>query len=228
MHKVTGLDEWDVSEVAEEAQVAEVSVFATYPGLSDGLLRQAPAERLKTIAQQIRAELDTVLATGKLANWKLLKNTGRNGRYYAVRGNIKVLDIPALADLEVVASIRVETINGKKRRKRKAAKKKLSYYCIKMTVAIQIEGHTTGMQTVEERYVLYRAYSEADAIAKAKEAAPAYGKPYLNSTGELVRWMVESIDSVYEMVPDKQQTLDGAEVFSTLKTRKFMPERAWF
>jgi len=107
-------------------------------------------------------------------------------------------------------------------------KRKLSFYCVKMTVAIQIEGRTKGMQSYEERYVLYKGYSETEAITKAKIDALAYQKPYLNSDGLLVRWKVESIDSAYEVVTEpNNKGLEGAEVFSVLKTRKLNPDRVW-
>ena len=90
-------------------------------------------------------------------------------------------------------------------------RKKLSYFCVKMTVAIQIEGRERGTQFFEERYVLHRACSEAEAIAKAEAAAPAYGEPYLNLDKILVRWKIESIDDVYEVVLDNPKNLDGAK-----------------
>ncbi len=103
-----------------------------------------------------------------------------------------------------------------------------SFFCVKMTVAIQIEGRKKGMQRYEERYVLYKGYSEAEAIQKAELAAPAHQKPYLNSDGLLVRWKVESIDSAYEVVTEANaKDFEGAEVFSVLKTRKLTPDRVW-
>jgi hypothetical protein len=226
--KVEGLQAWDLAGVAEEAQVAEVTIFAARPALTDEFLRQTPAGRLATIAQQLRAGLDTVLATGKLSNWKLLKDTDRRkGRYYGVRGEIKLLDLSAIAQLAAVDRIQIEKTNGKKHRRPQAAKKKLGYYCVKMTVAIQIEGCRQGLQTWEERYVLYRAFSETEAATKAKEAASDYEKPYLNSEGLLVRWKVESVDDVYEVVQENAKDLDGAEVFSKLHGRRLTAERTW-
>jgi len=96
-----------------------------------------------------------------------------------------------------------------------------------MTVAIQIEGRQKGFQTWEERYVLYRAFSETEAATKAKEAASDHEKPYLNSKGLLVRWKVERVDDVYEVVQENTKDLDGAEVFSKLHGRRLTAERAW-
>jgi hypothetical protein len=222
--KVEGLENWNLAGVPEQLQVAEVMVFVAYPSLTDELLAQKPAERLNAIAQQMKTGLDDVLATGKLSKGKLLKDGGRFNR---VRGEVRVADIPAIAQLAFVESIRVEDTNGEQIKRRVASKRKKGYYCVKMTVAIQVEGQTKGMQGLEERYVLFNAFSEDEAFAKAKEAALSYEKPYLNSAGELVRWKVESFDDVCEVVPDNPQGLNGAEVFSILKNRKLTLERAW-
>lgn len=228
MGKVEGLKSWDLAEVPEQLQVAEVTVFIAYPSITDELLAQKLAERLKTIAQQMQAVLDAVLKTGKLSKGKLLKNSNRRGwRFDRVQGEVKVADIPAIAQLDIVSSIQIEKTNGEKRKRRVVSKPKKRYYCVKMTVAIQVEGHEKGMQGVEERYVLFKASSEDEAITKAKESASTYVKPYLNPAGELVRWKVESFDDVCEVVPDNQQDLNGAEVFSVIKNRKLTPARAW-
>ena len=228
MGRVEGLESWDLTGVPEQLQVAEVTVFAAYPSITDELLSKKPAERRAAIAQQMRAGLEAVVATGKLSKWTLLKDANRRGgRFNRVQGEIRVADIPTIAQLEVVASIQVEKTNGERIKRRAASKPKRRYYCVKMTVAIQVEGQVKGMQGVEERYVLFKAYTENEAVAKAKGAALAYVKPYLNSAGELVRWHIESFDDVYEVVPDNPQDLDGAEVFSILKNRKLTPDRAW-
>ncbi len=228
MSRVEGLENWDLAGVPEQLQVAEVTVFVAYPSLTNELLAQKPAERLKAIAQQMQAGLEAVLATGKLSKGKLLKDSDRRGgRFNRVRGEVKVADIPAIAQLDFVASIRVENTNGERIKRRVTNKRKKRYYCVKMTVAIQIEGRQQGLQTWEERCVLYRASSETEAAAKANEAASDYEKPYLNSEGLLVRWKVESVDDVYEVVQDNNKDLDGAEVFSKLHGRRLTAERTW-
>jgi hypothetical protein len=214
--------------VAVDAQVAQVSVFAAYPKLSPPLLALAPPERRQFITQRMQEAIEVVLEANKLSRWKLLRNGGPDSRCYGVYGEIKIMDISALASLSEVEYLRVEATNGRKKRLN-TPRRKLSFFCVKMTVAIQIEGRKRGMQSYEERYVLYKGYSEAEAIQKAELAAPAYQKPYLNSDGQLVRWKVESIDSAYEVVTEAntKKELEGAEVFSVLKTRKLNANRVW-
>lgn len=227
MNKIQGLAQWELSTIAADAQVATVSVFVSYPKVSPQLLALAPAKRQQFVTQNMREAINSVLEANKLTNWKLLKNSGRGGRCHGISGEVKMADIPALAQLSVVESVRIEATNGKKKRLGKL-KRKPSFFCVKMTVAIQIEGRKKGMQSYEERYVLRKGHSEDEVIKKAQIDVLAYQEPYLSSGGLLVRWQVESIDSAYEVVTEPNaKGLEGAEVFSVLKTRKLNPARAW-
>jgi hypothetical protein len=227
MNKIQGLEEWDFTNVAADAQVVQVSVFAAYPKLLPPLLALAPLERRQYVTQKMQEGIEVVLETNKLSHWKLLRSGGPDSRCYGVHGEVKVVDVPALASLSEVEYVRVEATNGRKKRLSKP-RRRPSFFCVKMTVAIQIEGRKKGMQRYEERYVLYKGYSEAEAIQKAELAALAYQKAYLNSDGLLVRWKVESIDSAYEVVTEANtKDFEGAEVFSVLKTRKLTPNRVW-
>lgn len=227
MNKIQGLEGWDLSKVAADEQAATVSVFVSYPKISFQLIALAPDERQQFITQKMRESINLVLEANKLSNWKLLKTGGLSSRCHGISGEVRIADISELAQLSVVESVRVEATNGKKKRLGKP-KREASFFCVKMTVAIQIEGHTKGMQRYEERYVLFKGRSEAEATAKAEIDALAYQKPYLNSDGLLVRWKVESIDDVYEVVTEPNtKGLEGAEVFSVIKTRKLNSDRVW-
>jgi hypothetical protein len=227
MSKIQGLEHWDLSTIAADAQVAAVSVFVSYPKISPQLIALAPAERPQFITQNMREAINLVLETNRLTNWKFLKTSGRRGRCYEISGEVRMADISKLAELSVVEFVRVEATKGKKKRPSKP-KRKPTFFCVKMTVAIQIEGRKQGMQSYEERYVLYRGHSEDEVIKRAQIDVLAYQEPYLNSDGLLVRWQVESIDSAYEVVTEPNaKGLEGAEVFSVLKTRKLNPARVW-
>ncbi|MHB1276808.1 MAG: DUF4288 domain-containing protein [Bacteroidia bacterium] len=99
-----------------------------------------------------------------------------------------------------------------------------------MTVAIEIEGRTHGLQTYEERFVLIRAKSHDDAYNKLERTRNTYSDPYLNSDGQLVRWRIESLDDCFETDIGRFKDLDdteGTEVYSILKTRRLTKERIW-
>jgi hypothetical protein len=227
MNKIQDLEKWDLSKVAADKQVAKVSVFVSYPKISPQLLALEPVERQQLITQKMREAVNLVLAANKLVNWDMLSAGDPSERCRGVYGDIKVTDIQELALLSAVESVRIEATNGRKKRL-VTPRKRQRFYCVKMTVAIQIEGREKGMQSYEERYVLFKGYSESEAIQKAEMAALAYQKPYLNPDGLLVRWHVESIDNAYEVVTEaNSKDFEGAEVFSVLKTRKLNPDRVW-
>ncbi|MGI4870818.1 MAG: DUF4288 domain-containing protein [Janthinobacterium lividum] len=229
MQKISGLENWDLSDIASAHQKAFVSVLVPYAEITAELIGLAPVERKDWIAQRMQRDLDAVLASQLLTEWKWIGSIGQHGRSYGLQGEIPVADLQTLAGLASVKAIQVESTNGRQLKPVRVRKRK-SFYCVKMTVAIQIEGREHGMQTYEERYVLFKAYTEAEARRKAEEAAPEYGKPYLNSDGLLVRWKMESLDDVYEVVPEHdangRPSWEGAEVFSVLKARKITAARA--
>ena len=230
MQKISGLQKWDLSELASAQQKARIEVLVPYPEITAELVRLTPQERKAWITQQMQRDLYAVLASQLLVNWKLLGSSGQRGRCHGIQGEIVVANLPVLAALASVASIQVKSTNGRLLKPVRPRRRK-SYFCIKMTVAVQIEKVERGLQTYEERYVLFRSYTEAEARRKAEGSALGYDEPYLNSDGLLVRWKVESLDDVYEVMNNggerSRPGWDGTEVFSILKSRKITAERAW-
>jgi hypothetical protein len=82
------------------------------------------------------------------------------------------------------------------------------------------------LQTVEDRFVFVRARSEEDAARRVETKWRRHEEPYLNSSGELVRWHVEEITAVYD---PREQTIDpsGTEIYSELRSRRMKPGHAW-
>jgi hypothetical protein len=137
---------------------------------------------------------------------------------------LSLREIKRLIMLPSVHSILVEKISGYPQ----ARKPKLlsSWYCVRATVAIQIEGQTRGMQSVEDRFVIVRALSFKDAERRLQAEWRKYATPYLNSDSLLVRWRLEKVVDVYEIADDKIDPR-GTEVFSELKSRRMKPSYAW-
>ena|ERR1700761_7106962 len=97
------------------------------------------------------------------------------------------------------------------------------YYCVKMTVVIDVEGVTPKKQDIEERFVLIRASSFDDAYKKMENQKDDYAEPYLNSDGRLVSWRIDSFDDCYVTDITSPGDLDkpeGVEVYSKLSSRK--------
>lgn len=100
------------------------------------------------------------------------------------------------------------------------------WYCVRERVVVQVESQRRGLQTVEDRFVMVRAQSEAVARQKALSEARAYARPYINSDGLLVRWQLEAIVSI-ECVDHVDLQPEGSEVFSSLRTRRMGTTPGW-
>ncbi len=100
------------------------------------------------------------------------------------------------------------------------------WFTVRATVAIQVEGQHRGLQYVADRFVLVRAISKDDAVRRLAREWRSYGKPYLNSRGELVRWHLEEITDVHDTC---EETIDpsGTEIYSELRSRRIRPAHVW-
>lgn len=104
------------------------------------------------------------------------------------------------------------------------------YYCIKMTVVIDLEGLVARKQKIETRFVLIKAKTSDDAYEKLDKRRDEYTHRYLNSDGRFVRWKIDSFDDCYETditCPEDLDKEEGVEVYSKLKTRKVKSHHVW-
>ena len=92
-------------------------------------------------------------------------------------------------------------------------------------MALQIEGQTKGLQDVEDRIVVVRAYSEDDAVRRLEREWELYAAPYVNTEGLLVRFQMEEILDVGLL--DREIDPAGDEVYSTFSRRRMKPEYEW-
>src|SRR5205809_3297179 len=88
----------------------------------------------------------------------------------------------------------------KKRSPRSRALRPLPWFAVRARVAVQLEGQRRGLQPIEDRIVIVRAFDHEDACARLEKEWREYATPYLNSAGERVRWQLEEIVGSYEMI----------------------------
>jgi hypothetical protein len=93
-------------------------------------------------------------------------------------------------------------------------------------VALQVEGQTSGLQEVEDRFVLVKARSFKDAEERLRPEWERYAQPYINLEGELVRWQLEEVVDVYDVMEDTIDS-EGTEVYSSFSFRRMKPEYEW-
>lgn len=206
-----------------DKQMVYVVIRLKYIGLKK-VIDLTPKERLAAIDSFFRENFSKLLNAGVISDYEVM---GTKKRPTGVKTNIAVKDIERISRFRFVESITTVT---KKPVKQITAPAVWGYYCVKMTVVIQIEGFTNGMQSYEERYVLVKARSFNEAYYKAERRAGKYAEPYLNSDGRLVRWKVERYDDCFITDIADVSELDkpeGVEVFSVLKSRRLTKERAW-
>lgn len=166
----------------------------------------------------------------KLIDKKYFENyelVGTKRRPSGVKANLSLASILKLTKQSFIDNIFIYQLDGAKE---KIDKPKYNFFCVKMTVSIQIEGFTKGMQSFEERYVLVKALSVESAYSKVKKQEKQYAEPYLNSDARLVRWKIESYDDCFatdiKSIDDFNKP-EGVEVFSKLSSRKITSDRVW-
>lgn len=120
-----------------------------------------------------------------------------------------------------VSNVHVDAVSGM--RKQRESREARNWYCVRGLVAIVVEGQATGMQGTEDRFLLVRAQSFEDAERRLKNTWREYAEPYLNSSGRMVSWRLESIVDVYHLF-DTDLDPTGVEVYSKLGRRRLRPE----
>jgi hypothetical protein len=133
--------------------------------------------------------------------------------------------VRTIARAQGVGSVHLERVKGRRRRQRQTGSQ-LDWFCVRGLVAVRVEGQLSGMQTVEDRFLLVRAMTRHDAERKLEREWREYSVPYLNRFGFLVSWTLEKVVDVYEVVQEHLDP-DGMEVYSSLNQRRLRPEHVW-
>jgi Domain of unknown function (DUF4288) len=139
-----------------------------------------------------------------------------------IRGVLPARLVPRLSSLPV-GDVWIDAIEGRTRRQRPVA---VRLFAVQARFAIQIESQVRGIQDYEDRIVVVSARTEDEAVRKLRRPFAAYGRPYLNPGGFMVRWVFERILGVYATyVTEVDPT--GTEVFSQIRCRRMRSEHVW-
>lgn len=137
---------------------------------------------------------------------------------------LRAHEVAEVARQPGVRSIHVAQI--KSRRRRQTLLRENEWYCVRARVAVQVEGQSKGLQTIEDRFIVVRARSFQDAEKRLTQEWREYASPYLNGDGRLVRWQCEKIVDVYS-TSETDLEAKGTEVYSKLSTRRMKTRYAW-
>jgi len=184
------------------------------------LIPLEPHERSAAIAEYLKK---SVISAKKRFNFDTFKPNGSK-KPWAVDAVSDTKTFLALIKSRNIESVFVKEIGGLRKCRKPGTKPSL--YSVRAKVAIQVEGQTSGLQTVEDRIITVMAKSFDDAEKKLTKEWKDYAEPYLNTSGELVRWHLEEVVDVYDVSEDEIDP-DGTEVYSSFSKRRMKPEYEW-
>ncbi|WP_295671822.1 DUF4288 domain-containing protein [uncultured Mucilaginibacter sp.] len=226
MKNIYNLEDWKLNKDILNAQrFVEVKINLKYPE-SEQFIGFKPKERIKRINLDHQIKLNELLALNLFDKYEI---NGTKKRPLGVKAKIKYNSLSIINKLSYVSSIWIESVDHAVNiKKEEIATEK--YFCVKMTVAIDIEGISCKKQDIEKRFVLIKAMSSDEAYEKLEKTKETYTTRYLNSDGRFVRWKIESFDDCYETDIISPKDLDeeaGVEVYSKLKSRKRKSTDVW-
>ena len=226
MKKIYGLTDWVLDKsIPNSKRFVTLKIGLKYPDTKQ-FIEFRPKERIKKIDDIFSSNLKQLLALKLFDSYEV---NGTKKRPQGVTAKIKFNLLNAIAKLDFVASCWIESIDyATKIEKNEPVKSR--YFCVKMTVVIEVEGIKSRKQSIEQRFVLINATSSDDAYDKLEKQKDDYNEPYLNSDGRFVRWRIESFDDCYETDINTPKDLDrpeGVEVYSKLKSRRLKDKTVW-
>lgn len=218
MKSLFNMDDWILdNKIPVKNTLADISISLIYPDYQQ-FLQLKPKERVRKIDEYLKANLD------KLISFKLFDNyttKGTKRRPTSVKTKVMLPVLRKLSELDFI-NVRIDVIDGATLVEKNIAPV-AGFFCVRMTVAIEIENLKTKKQSIEQRFVMIKAESFEDAYAKIEKNKDDYATPYLNPDGRLVRWRIESFDDCFDIgtiEPADFNNPKGIEVYSKLKTRK--------
>ncbi|MFA6246473.1 MAG: DUF4288 domain-containing protein [Mucilaginibacter sp.] len=218
MKSLFNMDDWILdNKIPVKNTLADISISLIYPDYQQ-FLQLKPKERVRKIDEYLKANLD------KLISFKLFDNyttIGTKRRPTSVKTKVMLHVLSKLSELDFI-NVRIDAIDGATPVEKNIAPV-AGFFCVRMTIAIEIENLKTKKQDIEQRFVMLKAESFEDAYAKIERNKDDYATPYLNPDGRLVRWRVESFDDCFDIGTIELADFnnpEGIEVYSKLKTRK--------
>ncbi len=219
MKKILNLNDWRLDKnISNAARWVDIKISLKYPDQKQ-FIEFKPKERVNKIDQYHKDSLNKLLTSNLFGKHEV---TGTKKRPNGITTKVKYGILKTLNKLDYIDFIWIQFIdNATKIEKKEAIADK--YFCVSMTVVVEIEGVSHKKQNIEKRLVLIKANSFEDAYEKLDKQKDEYSVPYLNTDGRFVRWRIHSFDDCYETDINNPKDLDnanGVEVYSKLKLRK--------
>ncbi|MEO3406537.1 DUF4288 domain-containing protein [Mucilaginibacter sp. CAU 1740] len=226
MEKISGLNDWVLDKkVPNSRRFAAVKISLQYPDPAL-FIDLKPKERIKAIDKVFKENYQKLISLNLFESHEV-EPPKKRPRFIIAK--LKYNQLKKLNALGYVAGIRIQSIDDAVLNVKEAVVLD-KYFCVKMTVVIEVEGVSSKKQDIEKRFVLIRAKSFDDAYEKLEKSQDDYVKPYLNPDGRFVRWRIESYDDCFETNIQSPADLNdpaGVEVYSKLSKRKNTAKTVW-
>jgi hypothetical protein len=223
-NKIYTLNDWTFTKnIPDEERILRVKIYLKSPDQNSYIHLEIP-ERKKFSNNHFKARFNKLINNSIISDYEII---GNKVKPRGIITKIKLSELSLIAKLQFVDYIFIDKMNGAKKKK---DKKELEFFCVRMTVLIQVEGVFSGMQTYEDRFVLIKAKDFEDAYRKLEKQEKVYVKPYLNTDMRLVRWKIISYDDCYSTGIKNLEEFnnkEGVEVFSKLGRRKVDGKNTW-
>lgn len=226
---VSGLEEYGLTMESLRrlgSREVRIRVGFKWPGLTPKFLALPLAERRPEMDRRQREALRLARA-----RWPegAVERVGSPRAPFGFKVTLRADQVSAVTRHRAYSFVDVISISGRTARKltrKLPPETMLEWYAVRARIAIQIEGQRKGMQSIEDRIVLVKAWSFKDAEARLASEWKAYAKPYLIQSGARARWALEEIVDVYATMETKLYP-KGTEVYSKLASRRMRRKYEW-
>lgn len=201
-----------------EQRLVTVTLHLQYPDIIS-LVDLKPKKRIKAIDQDQLSKLSTLISLGNFSDYEVI---GTLKRPKGIKVTLTLSELQRIDGDQLISGITIHSVENAKIRVMKSKSIK-QFFCVKMTVLVEVENVKSKKQDIEERFLLIKAASCEDAIEKLELQKEQYATPYLNSIGRLVRWRIVSFDDCYETDITSLKDIEsvkGVEIYSKLKSKK--------
>ena len=226
MATIYNLKNWQLDKaVSNTKRFADVQIYFQYPA-TELLIHLKPKQRVRFIDQDQCEKLKALLALDVFESYVV---NGSKKRPLSLNAKVKYNLLKKLAQVDFISRIFINSIDYAVLKNPDTSPSQ-KYYCVKMTVVIEVEGLSPKKQDIEKRFVLIRATSHDDAYDKLEKRQDEYVPPFLNPYGRFVRWRIESYDDCFVTDIESPADLDdpaGVEVYSKLSKRRNTAKTPW-
>ncbi|MEO6978482.1 MAG: DUF4288 domain-containing protein [Mucilaginibacter sp.] len=226
MKTIHYLKDWALDKnIPNSKRFVDLKIILLYPEEKQ-FIEFKPKERIKKIDGIFKANLEQLVA---LNLFEVYEVEGTKKRPRTVTAKVKFNLLNTINKLDFIDSCWIVSIDyATKIEKNEPVR--LRYFCVKMTVVIEVEGIQSKKQSIEQRFVLIKATSSEDAYDKLEKQRDDYTVTFLNPYGRFVRWRIDSLDNCFETYISGPKDLDnpeGVEIYSKLKSRKLKNKTVW-